>query len=481
MTALIVFSAVSCDDFLSMYPTNSASADQAISSLSDAEVALSGVMQTLGGSTWYGRNRIIYGDAKGGDLTIVSSGRGLDGMYLFNHTATSSSYSGFWSNGFSMILQLNNMLENIDSIEAQGDSDEDFSFIKGQALTLRAFVYHDLVRFYGLPYSYNKTSYGVPDVKTSLSADAQPARATVEENYATIVSDLEEGADLLSSSKKAVDNYPGYYANLAIRARVALDMEDYATALSASEEIISSGVYSLYDPDEWADSWSSQNGSESIFEIGIDEVADLTTASLGFYFIRRSQLSNAMGWFLASDYYLDRLGEDADDVRWGVMDEDEYSESNGVSHKGACYKYMGGLAMAGDGKSTATAVNIKVIRLSEIYLIAAEAALRTSSLDKAATYLNAIRKRSPNLEEATASTVTEDMILDERSKELFGEGFRFFDMMRLNKTIEFNDDLCDVPVSYRSKTIDRTYGRIVLPIPQDEINANENMQQNSAY
>ncbi len=54
---------------------------------------------------------------------------------------------------------------------------------------------------------------------------------------------------------------------------------------------------------------------------------------------------------------------------------------------GAVYKYSGSTTLVGDGKSTATAVNIKVIRLSEIYLIAAEAALATDR-SKAAMYLN---------------------------------------------------------------------------------------------
>ena len=83
----------------------------------------------------------------------------------------------------------------------------------------------------------------------------------------------------------------------------------------------------------------------------------------------------------------------------------------------------------------------------------------------------------------TAATVTDDMILDERSKELFGEGQRFFDMIRMNRTIVFNDDFQDVPVTRRAKTIDRTFGGIVLPIPQDEINANAAIadQQNDYY
>jgi hypothetical protein len=201
--------------------------------------------------------------------------------------------------------------------------------------------------------------------------------------------------------------------------------------------------------------------------------------------MRYQQQKNAQGWFLASNYFLTRLGEDPTDVRWGIMDNDEYWMENKVEHKGACYKYSGSTTLSGDGKSTFTAVNVKVIRLSEVYLIASEAALHKSTPDKelAASYLNEIRKRAPALAPATSATITDDMILNERSKEFYGEGQRFFDMLRLNKSIEYNDDMLSIPVSGRPKSIDRTYGKIVLPIPQDEINANPALasQQNEAY
>ncbi|MCI1682325.1 MAG: RagB/SusD family nutrient uptake outer membrane protein [Bacteroides sp.] len=473
----------SCSGFLDMQPSNSGNASTAIATPADAEVAINGIMRAMSSSNYYGRNFLMYGDAKGGDLTIYSAGRGLDALYSFNHSATSGSYSGFWETGYYCIMQINNLLENIERLEGEGATG--FSFYKGQALTLRGLIYFDLVRIYGLPYNYDKTSYGVPNITATLAADAQPTRATVEENYTQILSDLSAGMPLLAENKSPQNGYIGYYANIALQARVKLYMEDYDGALAAAEEIINDHKYKLYEPSEWVASWSKQYGSESIFELGIDTESDLGTSSLGFYLMRYGQKSGAQGWFLASDYYLNRLGEDAADVRWGVMDNDEYWVDNKIERKGACYKYSGSTDFAGDGKETYTAVNIKIIRLSEVYLIAAEAALHATTPDKglAATYLNEIRKRAPQLAPATAATISDDMILDERSKELFCEGQRFFDMIRMNKTIEFNDDFQGVPVSKRDKTIDRTFGKIVLPISQSEINANPALknEQNEAY
>ena len=75
------------------------------------------------------------------------------------------------------------------------------------------------------------------------------------------------------------------------------------------------------------------------------------------------------------------------------------------------------------------------------------------------------------------------MILDERSKELYGEGHRFFDMMRCDKSITFNDEIAQLMPPTRDKTIDRSFFRTVLPISQDEINANPDIaaQQNPGY
>ena len=227
-------------------------------------------------------------------------------------------------------------------------------------------------------------------------------------------------------------------------------------------------------------SWKKQFDTESIFELGIfPNETDLGNNSLGAYLRRKGHgSSQILGWFMASDYFLNRLKQDAADVRWAVMSNDESS----TTRLGAGYKYSGSTALEGDGKGSSTAVNIKVIRLSEIYLIAAEAAYHIDK-DLAATYLNQIRKRSPNLAPATAATITMEMILDERSKELFTEGQRFFDMLRLNLPITFNDEFGGITVSHRPKTIDRTFQKVILPIPQDEINANPDIeaQQNPGY
>ncbi|SFH48235.1 RagB/SusD family nutrient uptake outer membrane protein [Pedobacter insulae] len=476
LIGLLTLGFSSCKDFLDVTPSNSGDALTAIKTPADAQVMINGLMRSMTSSDYYGRNFMLYGDAKGGDFTIFSRGRGQDGLYMFDHAANTGSYAGFWSSLYANILQANNLLENIARLEAAGSTG--FNSAKGQALTSRALMHFDLVRLYGKSYDDDKASFGVPNVTTVLSSSAQPLRATVEQNYTQIIDDLKAAAPLLSKTK--TNGYINYYTNLALQARVYLYMKDHVNALKAAEEIINNNIYTLYSNANWVDSWKAQFGTESIFELGVFSAEnDLTTGSLGFYHRRKGHgATTVLGWFMASDYFLNRLKADPSDVRWGVMSFDE----SGASHMGALYKYSGSTSLAGDGKATNTAVNIKVIRLSEIYLIAAEAALATDP-GKAATYLNAIRKRAPLLAPATAGTITLNMILDERSKELIGEGHRFFDMIRLNKTIIFNDELGGIAVPTRDKSINRTFYKTRLPISQGEINANPGLkaQQNQGY
>lgn len=479
ITGMLALSLFSCKKTLDMAPTNQVDAGTSIKTPPDAQIMINGIIRSMSSADYYGRNFILYGDAKGGDMTIPSQGRGNDALYTFNHSATSGSYSGYWSQMYFCLLQVNNLLENIGKLEAGGATG--YNSYKGQALSLRAIMYFDMVRLYGKSYDLDKNAYGVPNILTPLNSSAQPLRNTVSENYNQVLSDLKTAAPLLAKTKS--NGFVNYYGNLAMQARVYLYMKDYSNALKAAEEIITSNVYTLYTNAAWVDSWKAQYGSESIFEIGVYPLeGDLGAGSIGAYQRKKGDGgSTILGWFIASDYFLDRLKQDAADVRWGVMNDDEIS-TTAAPRKGALYKYSGSITLAGDGKTTNTAVNLKLIRLSEIYLIAAEAALSTDAT-KAATYLNAIRKRSPGLTPATAATVTADMILDERSKELYGEGQRFFDMIRLNKSITFNDEVLGISVATRPKTIDRTFYKTLLPISQAEINANPGIQaqQNPQY
>src|SRR3989339_249343 len=288
----------SCEGFLDVKPSDSAAAETSITNANDAKVVMSGLMRKLTSADYYGRNFVLYGDAKGGDFAIRSQGRGNDALYTFNHSISSNNYGGYWAQMYHCILQANNLLLNIEKIIEAGNGTAALNEYKGQALTTRALIYFDLVRIYGKPYNMDKASYGVPLVLEPLDASAQPLRASVEEVYTQIMKDLTDGAPLLAKTK--VNGFLNYYGNMALQARVNLYMGKYTEALAAAEVVMGTTLYSLYSNANWNGSWALPFGSESIFELGVyASEANLGTASLGYYLLRLAKVTGASGWFMA--------------------------------------------------------------------------------------------------------------------------------------------------------------------------------------
>jgi hypothetical protein len=124
-----------------------------------------------------------------------------------------------------------------------------------------------------------------------------------------------------------------------------------------------------------------------------------------------------------------------------------------------------------------------VIRLAEMYLIAAEAALQNGDLQRAADHINVIRSRAavPGMEAAMAITpadVSIDFILEERARELAGEQLRWFDLKRTGKLVEY-------VTAYNPEAAANIREHHVLkPIPQRQLDAVINKDefiQNQGY
>jgi tetratricopeptide (TPR) repeat protein len=479
LSLICVLAISSCEGFLDVTPTNQADSSTSITSAADAQVMINGLMNKMTSSNYYGRNFVLYGDTKGGDLTIYTAGFD-DNMYYFAHRVEGGSQIGFWIRGYDCLLQANNIIQGIEALKEEGTTGLDDML--GQALTLRALIHFDLVRLYGKPYNMDGgASHGIPVVTAPVDAGEKPQRDPVKKVYDQIVADLTKAAPLISKSKS--NGYVNYYANQAILGKVYMYMDNFSSALTCFKNIIDSKAYTLYTPEKWVASWKTQFGSESIFELAMyPNEGDLGASSLGVRYSRREHAHNsAYGYFMASTYWKNIMGEN--DIRWGIMTFDHMKGQETRSNwDDCCYKYLGSPTLAGDGKSTYTAVNIKVIRLSEVYLLAAECALK-SDKGAAANYLNAISKRDPDRPAWTASTINEDAVYNEYRRELLTEGKLFFEQMRQNRKVTFEDDAWGFGTTsqYRDKTIDRTFFRAILPIGIDEINSNPDIYQNPGY
>ena len=189
--------------------------------------------------------------------------------------------------------------------------------------------------------------------------------------------------------------------------------------------------------------------------------------------------------YIVTESFMNLLNSDPDDVRNGILlapsiDADlikKYGDNTVFVNK-----------FPADAGGDMRLNDSPIMRLSEVYLIAAEAAAKVPNATKAAQYLNAIVLRAnPDATPVSEANATVERITIEKRKELVGEGHRFFDAMRNNETVVRYTDVNNRGFHYilypESQKFDRTYFRAILPIPLAEIQVNQNIkgQQNPGY
>lgn len=130
-----------------------------------------------------------------------------------------------------------------------------------------------------------------------------------------------------------------------------------------------------------------------------------------------------------------------------------------------------------------SARDVFVIRLAEVYLIAAEAQMKLGDTKAAADLINVVRTRAAKMGKTAAmqitpAQVTLDFILDERARELAGEQIRWFDLKRTGKLME------RIKAYAPDNAVNLQDHHVVRPIPQTQLDAVTNkteFAQNKGY
>lgn len=461
------------DEFLDIDPQMNLSTDMAIGNVADATVALTGVYDGLQSTeTYYARDFVVAADISGDDVKVSpqNSGRFLT-EYNLSWTAAGGVHGGFWNRAYNTINRTNNILSRIDGLEAIGPNQiAEKDHIQGEALALRALVHFDLVRVFAKPYSWDPNALGVPYM--SASVISLPARDPLSFVYDRIIEDLLDAIDYLTMPEGVTIRPRGPEAFTlrgaqALLARVYLYKGDWANARAMAETVINSNKYSLVSNANYIQSWGQDFSTESIFSIAMIHPNDYSaTNALGYIYVRAgygdlhptNEIINL----------LENAGGTApgDDVRFDAFIK---MESNDVQY---INKFPGRGGVNGLD-------NTPVIRLSEMYLIAAEAAANIGGQDAAAQgFLNAIVKRgNPNAADITLTgdALKERIALEKRIEFAF-EGHRFFDIKRRSENLSRGAD-CTADVCF----LEHGSNRLILPIPRREIEANPNMVQNPGY
>lgn len=463
-------SAAACD-VLDKEPSNQWESSTAIQSYDDLVYAVNGVYESQTGAIDNGTNYrgsyagdfTLYADMKGSDYECFGNNNMATDVSRYQATPSGSvSADNFYKRFYLSIARINKVLEGAKEAGLEG---EDVDVQLGELYALRALFHFDLARLFArLPSTIDnwETEPGIVLSQETHESDYIGERATLKATYEAIIGDLNTALGYLQAATEPNNGHINYWGALALRARVYLYMDecggtDYnSLALADAENVINSGKYSLYERDDYAGVWGSEYTSESIFEFQVTSLYNPQRNSLGYY-------THASGYGEAglSDSFVAFLQAHPNDVRSTIIAE----ETDG---------YSGMYSQKYPGRNGEIYVNNpKVIRLSEVYLIAAEAAFKTNNPD-AAGYVDDLRcKRISGYTAGTTTSVTLEEILDERRLELNGEGHMAWDMWRNEKSVKN---------PYVTEEIKYDDYRTVLPIPQSEINvSNGILVQNRDY
>lgn len=495
--AILAASLSSCvNDWLDVAPSDGTDADAALTSSSDLAAARTGMYKALKGNSslvdYYGQQFFVYGDVHAGDdyqYNNLGGSNRASFYYDMNYqtasefTSSTSSSNVAWKSPYIVIGRANRIIAAAeggalsDAAEAKATIDQ----YAAEAKVLRALAHFDLVRIYGKPYTEDQgASLGVPLVTGVLESNAKPARSTVAEVYTQVVKDLTEA---ISSNALATETEPGYvsvWGAKAILSRVYLNMGDYANALSVAEDIIKSGA-ALWTRDQYFKAWdaSTPNESEFLFRLNVSGSTDNNDLNG----IGNLQGRDGYKEMVATKKFVDMLSADANDVRNDMFLPATADKE--VAVYGTNKVFLNKLR--GQGGNLRNVTIVPIIRLSEVYLTAAECAFRNNDKTKAVEYLNDLVKNRTTTEAslATVDNITLERILIERRKELIGEGQRYFDALRNNETITRYTSEADKgwhkTLSKDAQSFNRDYFKAIAAIPQAEINANPNIKQNTGY
>lgn len=463
---VLALSFTSCEDFLVREPLLDDSYENTLSNWDGLNKATVGCYGPLYSEDWYGAGLPILADLKADNAksSPISSGRYQND---YNWLQDPSNTSALWTRAYVAITRACNVINALDELDyttlVADATPEQLDHLKAEALFIRALGHFDLLRMYAQPYTHDPNSLGVPIILETPSPMDKPARNTVSEVYDQIITDLTDAIPLFTDDgidRGEIDpkGFASANAAKALLARVYLYMGDYPAVYSQTEDLIDTTDTGLYTAAEYTTVWGEDAAKEIIFEVwGNDQ------QSYAPYWEEIGYMYDPTGYGdVCATSGLLALYE-AGDVRANLFQGDS-------NYPG----YFWPTKYPGKG-SPNRSNNIPVLRMSDVVLMRAEAALAIGKPGEAQKLLHAVRSRRGL---TSTPAATEQDIFDERRRELCFEGHLLFDYARLNKNLDRNDE--DNRITGFEDISFPSY-LWAMPIPIQEIEANENIVQNPEY
>ena len=445
----------------------------------------------------------------------------------------------------------------VKNLNLSTEDKEKLDLIEGQARFVRAWNYMMLVNFFGetmITNEADKVKMGVPIVAKLAGTlpETQIARSTVGEVWTYIVDDLKaaelllktktwDGANVARASGWAVKGllgkayiYSQQWALASAKLKEVIDgsgksLVDFATfkdMFNGKFEFNRESLFELNFISDRTDEWNSQNNVGQRLSIYLAPAyidnGNISKNGFGNYFIHEKNLvrfgftkvavtdaalkapayvdesrtlrdSKAVDprlWVVAYQPYLDSL-------RWdNVSRPVAKMPGDGLNIDGiqawSWHKYVMNDKHIWAG-NVANANNMYILRFADIYLLYAEATMKTGQTAEALEYINKVHRRAydvnPNnpsrydyasltsATKATDAALANDPLKYERWAELFGEGTWWFDVSRW----KMGKSEAQYYVKVGTGTLVWEDYKYALPIPLREINTNSNIKPNIGY
>lgn len=488
-----VMSFTACADMLDTSPSNNTSEDVAFATVDGAQAVIDGTyryMYTQGnytngswGSENFGLASVIHAhDIVGDDMVKRDAGSQwfwYDYLYWVRGEITSAAErpTGWWTFFYKIIATSNSVIANLPNATGSAEAKDR---VLGQALAMRAFAYYYLVNIYQLTYAENPDAPGVPiyTEPTDIKTKGKP-RGTVSDVYTQINEDLDESIIAFKNAPaRKHSSHIDLYVAYGFKARVALMQRNWQVAKENATLALSKPELVVMNSSEVGSGFNSISNKEWMWGAEIIEAQSTTTYSFFSHLDARegggyaknsavqvshwlySNLSDndirKTVWFNKPrlDQITDKTLEDyktsQKQVALKLWENDQNSENSINSDKGFSYpdnsyvqtKFL--LKASGNW-----AADYVYMRASEMYLILAEANCMLGAYAEARTALHEIMdNRDADYDASIFSdgnvptfgsyadeeTFAKRNLLDEvyfqRRIELWGEGFRCFDLMR---------------------------------------------------
>lgn len=483
ISVLLLLSGGCGKDFLNTSSTSSYDESFVFSTTEKAYAALNGIHRSMvmqySSQQHYGGypSLMIVMEMLGDDIVLTSNGNGywINEYQWKGHRNEIGVFPYFAYHLFyKFIANANMLLENTDAATGpEGDK----KMIKGQAYAYRALSYFWLAQLYGKRYTPD-TQNNSPAVSLILysTAGKQP-RSPVAVIYAQIIKDLDNSIALLESPDNTFVRPSKCHFTAAIvkglRARVALVMQDWKTAKTYASEAIRESGCSLMTAKQYQQGFNKADNPEWLW--AFEQTAEQSTYYHGFMAVM-SYNCNATQVRTNPKAISKTLYEQIpdSDIRKDLWDPTGKAYSLPAEFTRTPYMNRK-FKVENAGSSVA---DICFMRLAELYLILAEAKAHLNEPDATDTLYTLVHARDPQYRRS--ASVGEDLlyeILLQRRIELWGEGFRFLDLKRLNQPLDrrysnHKENLCRI---LSVAPGDKSWQFL---IPQKELTANDKVEQN---